>query len=188
VTARANLGEQSSSTAIPFSFGVGLSGEATVGVAPSWMPGVGLFTSFEWALGPLLQPALRLGAVRTQRSGFLVTGGTAEFSSTVVTLEACPFSFRAPALSLRPCALLAGGALVAGGSRTSEGQSHTRAWWLSGGSLVLAYTPLPPLEIVAKVSAGAPWSRDQFQFDPVVFHRVSPIVVGAGLGVGLRFP
>lgn len=179
---------RSSSIAIPFTFGIGLSGEANVGVAPRWMPGVGLFTSFEWAAGPLFRPALRLSVVRTQRDGFVVTGGTASFVSTVVTLEVCPFDFRVTSLSLRPCGLLAGGALVASGSQTSARQSHTRAWWLSGGSLVIAYEALPALEIVAKFSAGAPWSRDQFQFEPVVFHRVSAMVVGAGLGVGLRFP
>lgn len=156
------------------------------GVAPVAMAGVGLSLEFAFGAG-WLAPQLRLEGVHYFGVTYPTDGGDARFELDSVEVFACPFRLGSERVSLRPCAALTGGRLVASGRDTVSASSHTRALWIVGGALALGIRPSPLLLVSADLSVGAPTARDSFQFAPDEFHQVSSILVSGSLGIGVEF-
>jgi len=160
--------------------------QGLVGVAPATMAGVGL--NLELAIGQgWLAPQLRLAGVHYFGVTYATDGGDARFELDTLELFACPVQLGSAEYSLRPCATLVGGQLVASGRATENPSSHQRALWIVGGALALGVRPTSLLLLSADFGVGAPTARDSFQFAPEEFHQVSSIVVSGSLGVGLEF-
>ncbi|HEU5076897.1 MAG TPA: hypothetical protein VFU02_22055 [Polyangiaceae bacterium] len=156
------------------------------GVAPTVMAGVGL--NLEVAAGQgLFAPQLRLRGVHYFGVTYPTDGGDARFEFDTLELFACPLRLGSPDVSLRPCATFTGGRLIASGRETTNPNTHTRALWILGGALSLAVRPTSFMLLSADLSAGAPTTRDSFQFAPDEFHQISSIVLGASLGLGVEF-
>ena len=156
------------------------------GVAPRAMAGVGL--NLELAVGQgWLAPQLRLSGVHYFGVTYPADGGDARFELDSLELFACPIRFGSADVSLRPCATVVGGRLVASGHETVNPSSHTRALWIIGGAVVFGVRPTSPLLVSADLSVGAPTVRDRFQFAPDEFHQVSSIVISTSLGLGVEF-
>jgi len=156
------------------------------GVAPAAMAGVGL--NLELAIGRgWLAPQLRVRGIHYFGVTYTADGGDARFELDSLELFACPLRLGSAAYSLRPCATLVGGQLVASGRATENPSSHTRTLWIVGGALALGVRPTSLLLISADLNVGAPTARDSFQFAPEEFHQVSPVVVSGSLGVGVEF-
>lgn len=170
----------------PVVFGASALLQGISGVAPTAMPGAGL--NLELAIGQSwLAPQLRLEAVHYFGVTYSADGGDARFELDTLELFACPFRLGSRHVSLRPCATLVGGRLVASGRETTNRESHTRALWIVGGALALGIRPASLLLVSADLSVGAPTTRDSFQFAPNEFHQVSSVVVSASLGLGVEF-
>jgi hypothetical protein len=166
-----------------------LSFDTVWGPAPKVMLGFGASLLGAYERDSVLSPAVRLSFSHFTRGGFEVTGGSAEFSLDVGSLELCPLRARAGPLRLYPCLLrVAAGRLEATGSHTEAPQSRGRPWGELGSSLLAQVRPGGALELDLSVAAGWPWARDRFQFEPIEFHKVSGVVWSLGAAAGVTFP
>lgn len=160
--------------------------QGLVGVAPTAMAGIGL--NVELAIGQgWLAPQLRLAGVHYFGVTYRADGGDARFELDTLELFACPLRLGSAEFSLRPCATLVGGQLVASGRATENPSSHQRALWIIGGALALGVRPTSLLLLSADLGVGAPTARDSFQFAPEQFHQVWPVLISGSLGVGVEF-
>jgi hypothetical protein len=188
--------EPPASTAERIAFGgsVTLAGQALFGPAPAALPGIGFSLSGRIDRPSVVAPVLRLGYAHSVRGGFAPEEGvgTASFVLDAGTLEACPLRVGTRVVSVLPCALVSGGRLRVSGSEALLAQSHSRPWWVAGGSLLGLLRPVGLLEVQASFSVGIPLIRDVFQFAPAapghVVHSVPGVAYGVGLGAGLAFP
>ena len=161
--------------------------EGISGVAPAPMLGFGVSAGVAWGRG-ILAPELRLMFVHFLGLTYPSHGGDSHFELDGAKLLACPIRLGPDAFALRPCAFGFGGRLGASGRDTINPQSHSRPFWLLGGSLVAVYRPASVLLFMGDISLGAPLVRDSFQFAPEQFHQVEQTVLSAGFAVGLQYP
>lgn len=166
---------------------VGVMGELDFGVAPGPLYGGGLFLSTSlsrggfWAPGALLRA--RYGRSAAQQEAL----GQATFELFALSGAFCPSQLGGAEAHLSLCALVEGGALRAVGSEIFAPQTSLRAWVSAGPWLSAAYNFWGKISLVGQGGVAFPVIRDAFQFDDQVFHRVSPVVGSASLGLALKF-
>jgi hypothetical protein len=95
-------------------------------------------------------------------------------------------------LSARACAVLDAGELWARGENISggTGKTLTMLWLGAGAAGRFEVAILPALSLEAEAHLLALYRHDKFVFEPneVSVHAVSPLSVGANLGLVLRLP
>jgi hypothetical protein len=169
-------------------------GQASWGPAPSFLPGIGLALAVELETGTLFSPLARASYVHSGGGGFNPETGTGEaaFELNQGTLEICPLRLGSRKAALYPCPSFTGGRLLAKGSDTLDAETHSRPWWVIGGTLLALFHPFGPLELQLSGSAGIPLIRDTFQFEPEepghLVHEVPGAAFAIGLGAGAVFP
>jgi hypothetical protein len=162
-------------------------GSAMTGPAPSAMFGLGVYGFLAFDRASPVTLALRLTAAHQGRRGLRQTGGIADFALDVAGLDLCGLRLRVGPFTARACAASRLGRLVATGSESYDAQSHSRLFASVGGlALVTALLPAA-IEITAEAGLGWALIRDEFTFNPQVFHRTPPALVTLGLGMGRRF-
>jgi hypothetical protein len=158
------------------------------GPAPMVLPGFGMFVGLEGLPGFPERSLVRVSALRHRRGNFEAAGGVADFSLDTLRLDACPFGFGRAGLRAYLCLEAEYGRLEAEGSVTVDGQRRSRPWRSLGAGALVAYSPLPVLELGLLGALEHPLVRDTFQFEPEAFHEVGPVGARLELALGLRLP
>ncbi len=183
-----SLSSSAAPARIQFAAGGGVA--STLGVAPSPMAGFALFVEAAPALASSWLPLLRLGVQQAWSGAVDVTGaGSARFSSTVGTLDACPLRWGTDRLALMPCVRLDGGVLGGRGSNIAHPSSSERLWFDAGAVARLRWAFA--WRLFADLEAGAlvPITRPRFHFDAPDLSAPQPGLVGAvtAFHLGSRF-
>jgi hypothetical protein len=147
-----------------------------------------VFVQLGWERDSVWSPAARLSAAHGWLSSVEEPGGRADFELQGVSLDLCILRWRWGPAAVRGCGSGALGRFSASGSATYDPAAHARALATLGGSVLFSVALPAQLALHAALGFGVPLSRDSFAFRPEVFHRVAPVVVDLGLGVGARFP
>lgn len=165
---------------------VGLGGAAAWGVAPELMWGGALFAAVNWgdAVGPL--GLLRLEAQVDLAPQREFVGGSAEFRRVTGELFLAP-DWRLGRLGLAPGLSGRAGLLQARGSSTVDQQSYDRIWVEAGAGLLSRLELFSGWSLEAEARLSKPLTRYAFQFDPVVFHRVSSWLGHVGIFASKTF-
>ncbi len=179
------------------SVGAALYGEALWGPAPSALPGAGIMASIGWDRRAVLSPVVRLRVGLASRGGFEPgpgTSGTVTFRVIDATLELCPLRFGVSMVAVLACAMGSGGQLWAAGRQTTGTQDHGEPWAAVGGSAVLAFRPVPSIELQAFSTVGGVLNRPGYEFSRpeenihIYIHRVGTVARAVGGAVGIAFP
>jgi len=169
-------------------FGGGATGQATFGLTPGALPGLGVYLIAALDREALWSPALVLTGTHAWTNGLVETGGTAAFTLDALTLDACPLRLHLAPVEARACGTALYGRLGASGSDTYAQASASRPFASAGGALLLSLELGRRFEVTGRLGAGASLIRDSFAFTPAVFHRTAAVTIAAGLGLGVRFP
>ncbi len=164
---------------------VGFALNAAFHVVPETAVGGALFLDVASRSHTVLAPLLRGSLSHVERRGLSEPGGNASFSSSLVTLSACPLRLGATALVFRPCALGSGGLLRAWSSNTPDPQAQSRQYWSWGGSAILFLKLSQALELTLDSALGVTLVRDQFTLGGARFWQTPALYLSTGLG--LRF-
>lgn len=165
---------------------VGLGGAATWGVAPRSLWGAAAFAAMSW--GPRFGAG---GLVRISASGDFhgaaaFPGGVAVFRRWSGELAVGP-EWHLGGVHLGVAATGRAGLLRAAGRSTLEPQSYDRLW-LDAGAAVLGRAELfDGWFLETELGLGKPLTRYAFQFDPIVFHRVSSWLIHVGIAASAAF-
>jgi hypothetical protein len=176
------------SALLPERWGVGVGGRVLSGPAPKLLVGVELGVEFLWNPRSVLSPRLALAVNRSWSGRVVASGGHALFTLDQFLLEFCPVRLGAERWDLRPCLGGTAGAITAEGSNTVDARRVTRPWGTFGVGLRASARPLEALELWAAAGIAAAIIRDQFQFEPSVFHEVPEEVLTGTLGFSALFP
>ena len=170
-------------------FALQLAAQSFVAPAPGVMLGIGAYATAGFDGASIWSPALVLGAARAWRSGVDARGGTASFTLDVAMIDACAVRFGFASIEARLCTSALGGRLSAEGSNTLNAPGAVaRPFWAIGGSVLFTATVGARFEITARLAAGVNLVRDEFKFEPFVFHEVPPVTFAPSIGLGARFP
>ena len=168
---------------------VQLAGQSFIAPAPGVMLGIGVYALAGLDSASVWSPALVLGAARAWRSGVEARGGTASFTLDAAMLDACAARFAFASIETRLCASALGGRLSAEGANTLNPPGVVaRPFWVVGGSALFTTTVGARFEMSARLAAGVNLVRDEFRFDPIVFHKVRAVTFSPSIGFGTRFP
>jgi hypothetical protein len=169
-------------------FGAHLSGQTIFGPAPSFMPGVSLYTIAVLERQTLWSPALLVGVSHVGRSGLAKPGGTASFTLDAASVDACPLRLSVATLEARACAAVLLGRMTADGSDTENEATSRRMFMVTGASAVLTTGLGSVFEVVARLGMGVTLVRDSYAFSSSVFHQADRLTTSASLGIGIRLP
>lgn len=165
---------------------VGVGGAAVWGVAPEQMWGGAAFVAVNWGddVGPLGLVRLAAQADLGQQRDF--TGGSAEFRRWTGELFLAP-EWDLGRFGLAPGVSGRAGLLQARGSSTVDQQSYDRIWVEVGAGLLGRLELFSGWHLEAEGRVSKPLTRYAFQFDPVVFHRVSSWLGHVGIFASKAF-
>jgi hypothetical protein len=136
-----------------------------------WSPAIALSAGYQW-VGGLHEP-----------------GGTADFALSTANISLCPLQIRPISqFAARFCGSAGVGALFASGRDTYRPRSPTRPYAELGGALLLSAFLTEKVELSGLFAGERALILDTFQFSPERFHRVSPVTLRFGLGLGFRIP
>lgn len=173
---------------VPDRFGAGAGVRAHLGPAPSAMFGPELTFELLYAPESIGSTRLAVAASRSWSGHVVREQGEADFTLDQLLIELCPVRFGQARWELRPCLTGAGGRVIARGSGTNEPQTATRPWGFFGASARVSGRPASFLELWTAIGIGAALVRDQYQFEPIVFHTVPQETVTGALGLSALFP
>jgi hypothetical protein len=170
-------------------FALQLAGQSFVAPAPGVMIGLGVYAMAGLDTASIWSPALVLGVSRAWRSSVEARGGTASFRLDAATIDACAVRFAFAAVETRLCAWALGGRLTAEGTHTLNAPGAVACpFWGVGGTALFTVTIAARFEVSARLAAGVNLVRDEFKFDPSVFHEVPAVTLAPSMGFGARFP
>jgi hypothetical protein len=170
-------------------FALQLAGQSFVAPAPGVMIGLGIYAMVGLDTASLWSPALVLGVTRAWRSSVEARGGTASFTLDAAMLDACAVRFALAAIETRLCVWALGGSLTAEGTNTLNAPGAVaRPFWAVGGTVMFSAAIGARFEMTARLAAGVNLVRDEFKFDPIVFHEVAAVTFAPSIGFGARFP
>jgi hypothetical protein len=152
------------------------------------MPGVAVYVVAALNRDAPWSPALFLGGTHAWTTDLTEPGGTAAFTLDALSLDACALRAAASVFDARACANTVVGQLTSTGSTTRNPATAARPFAVAGVATILTVRLLPPLELSARLAAGATLVRDSFEFTPVVFYRAAPVTLSGSLGLGVRWP
>jgi hypothetical protein len=171
-------------------FGADAAATSVAGMAQGVIFGGALFTEAslersEW------RPTLRLGVQRAWSGTEDATnGGSARFTWTVGTLEACPVRWGRGSVSLTPCAHFDAGVLSGSGANVAVPRDDARLWLDVAAVARGQWEFLSSLYVAAEAGALVPLTRPRFHFDSPDSTVLQPSPVGAvaSLALGSHFP
>jgi hypothetical protein len=168
--------------------GLGLSAAvgAKAGPAPSLMWGWGASANLNLERPSTWSPQMRMTALMYSKDAYLERGGMADFSMLEFQLSVCPLVLRHKQLRLRPCLAASYGRLNASGTRTFVPASESVAWLEGDVQVEVTWQPISMLMLFIAPTAGIPFKRYSFGFEPYVFHQVPSVILSGIAGVGLR--
>jgi len=136
-----------------------------------------------------LAPSLRLSLTHAEGS-IDFFGAGAGLAWTTGRASICPLrADLASSLSLRPCAGLEVGVLVASPVGLVSARSATRAWVAPSLLGRLRWQVVASIFVEGEVGLAAPLVRDQIAADPgITLYRAPALVPLASLSAGVRFP
>jgi hypothetical protein len=170
-------------------FALQLAAQSFVAPAPGVMIGVGVHARAGVDTPSIWSPALVLGVARAWRSGVEARGGTASFTLDAAILDLCAVRFALASVETRVCASALGGRLRAEGTDTLNSPGAVaRPFWVAGGSALFTAPIGARFEVSARLAAGVNLVRDEFKFEPVVFHEVPVVTFAPSVAFGTRFP
>jgi len=167
-------------------FGLYVAGQATVGPAPRFMPGVAVYAVAALERDEIWAPALILGFMHAWRGGLDEPGGTAAFSLDAASLDACPIRWRSPPIEVRPCASATVGRMVSTGTDTDQQASAARPFVATGVAFNVSVGDA--FVVLGRFGFDLTLIRDSYQFGDAAFHRSGRFTMSAGLGLGVRWP
>jgi hypothetical protein len=166
-----------------------VAGEAAWGPAPDLMPGFAAYALLAFDRASAWSPAVGLGGIGVWSRSSSEWGGTASFSLAAATVDACALRFALNAFEVRLCGSSLIGRLSATGTDAmNETTTVPGAFVSAGASGLLSWDIGAGLALGARLSSRANLVRDEFEFRPRVFHRVSALTLAGDLGLGLRWP
>jgi hypothetical protein len=168
---------------------LGLDGKLLGAIAPDTMPGGGLYGELDSTGRRWLDPSVRLSLFSAANRVF--ESPQARFTLLAARSDGCPVRVGSERLSVRPCAAVDVGDLLAKG--LGAGVSKTSANpWVTVGPLVRGRWSPGGGRFFIDVDAAAlfPVTRPNFVFaQPTTqFYRVPVVLPTASLGAGVRFP
>jgi hypothetical protein len=170
-------------------FALQLAGQSFFAPAPGVMVGLGVYAMAGLDTASIWSPALALGVTRAWRSGVEARGGTASFTLDAAMLDACAVRFAFAAIEARFCAWALGGSLTAEGTNTLNAPGAVaRPFWVVGGTAMFTAALGARFEMSARLAAGVNLVRDEFKFEPIVFHEVPAVTLAPSIAFGARFP
>lgn len=169
-------------------YGAGAFATAIVGPAPDTMLGFGVQISAALERESIWSPALVLRGLHAWKNNLVETGGIAAFTLDALALDACPLRLRVAILAAHACGAGLVGRLSATGSNTYSPRAENPTFATLGGAVILTLDLGPLVTLSARFGLGASLLRYTFAFSPVEFHRVPETIIGADLGIGVRFP
>ena len=169
-------------------FGGGAVAQELFGLAPTALPGLGVYLMATLDREALWSPALVVAGTHAWSSGLAEPGGVATFTLDAITLDACALRLRFASAGARACGTALYGRLGAAGSVTYSPATAARPFAGAGGALLFSLELARFFELSGRLGASASLIRDSFAFTPAVFHRTAAVTIAAGLGVGVRFP
>ena len=128
---------------------------------------------------------LRGGFERSTVSDVTNGTGTASFTWTFGTLDACPLEWRWRTFALPLCARIEGGELDGTGVHVTPALEAKRGWLAVAAVGRLRWAPIPHFSIELEGGPRAPLIRDHFLFEPsTAYYQPGPI--GGLLGGDVR--
>jgi hypothetical protein len=164
--------------------------ESVSGPAPALLNGFGVQALLDLEHGrSVWSPAIALSGGYQWIGGLREPGGTADFALSTANIALCPLQIRPISrLAARFCGSGGVGALFASGRDTNRPRSPTRPYAELGGALLLSAFLTEKIELSGLFGAERALILDTFQFSPERFHRVAPLTLRFGLGLGFRIP
>lgn len=163
----------------------GLGGSAAFGVSPNPLWGASAFLDVHVGAAPVTGLfRLQLGA--ETNFGETLAGGNATFQRWTAALFAGPKS-EWGRVYVAPTGFARGGVLEARGSDTLESRQHREPWLEAGLAMIFGVEVSSGWFWEVSVAGTRPLTRYAFQFEPVVFHRVSPWLAHVGIFTSAKF-
>jgi hypothetical protein len=157
------------------------------GVTPDVLAAVSPYLGWQ-ATDGTLAPELRLSAIRSM-SNEAVSNGQASFVWTAGRLDGCPVAWQAAALRVAPCARIEAGAIEVETTGVPAPRTRLRGWFAAGVLIRAEWSLVDALFADAELAALVRASNDRFVVLPdTTLYQVQLIGLGAGLGLGARFP
>ncbi len=176
------------SSSRPLQASLGAFARLGVGATPNAAFGAGLGTELTTELAPGWRASLRMQVSHERPADFVTRAGAAHFEQTLASLDVCPRRLAFGNVEFVPCIQVTAGAFLAEGQATYA-PTRTLRGWVDAGPSLLIDVPLGDTFVWSTRGAlGFPWTRDAFQFDDVVFHRVGSVVGAVTLGIYFRLP
>jgi len=176
----------------PWAIAVGIDGGAVVGLFPKPAPRVSLFGEARARRASLFAPSVRLSASGAVGSSVGELPGSATFRWLAASLDACPLRLRlVESLHAMPCVFVEGGILSGRGADVTAPAVESRRWVALGMTARLQWQIAASFFLEAQGRLEAPLARDTFVFEAperVVVHVVPPVLGGADIGIGVRWP
>jgi hypothetical protein len=169
-------------------FAAGVGADVSWGVTPEVMFGPRASVEATSPRRGVLGLSLRAAVARAARASMPVSGGEADFTWTIGTLDICPLRWEQGSLTLAPCARLEAGKLDGTGVNVMPVHDAPRGWLAVAALARLRWTFAPPLALEIEGGVRAPFIRDRFIFDPdTLVYQPPPLSALAGAGLVVTF-
>ncbi len=156
---------------------------AETGVAPRWMPGIGVFFQRVAEGDGVLVPAFRLTALAARASSQTPDG---ELAITLFEgrLEACPLQLGGTSVVLRPCAGVEAG-MIRGELSRPPGKTDSGPWLALVAHPRIGFALGPALELDASAGILVPLIRQEFVLagDAAVLQETAAAAFQTGIGL-----
>lgn len=162
-------------------------GVSTVwGVAPGLMWGAAGFLHADFAADQALGGWVRVQVAGDTSFGQSFDGGVAEFQRLTGALFVGP-RWSVGDFHLAPAGVGRGGVFQARGRDTIDARAYRRPWFEAGLALMVGVELFPDWFLELELAGSRAFTRYAFQFEPVVFHDVSPWLAHAGIYTSTSF-
>lgn len=165
---------------------LGLGGSAAFGIAPSALWGGSAFAAMSWGPSYGAGGLVRIGVGGDVSSARGFAGGVAAFQRYTGELALGP-EWHLGAVHFGAAAVGRAGLVRARGRSTIQPQSHDRPWAEAGAAVLGRTEFLQGWYLEAELAVSKPLTRYAFQFDPLVFHRVSSWLTHVGIAASAAF-
>lgn len=164
----------------------GLGASAGLGVAPNPLWGAAAFIELDFGAVQPVSALLRLQLGAETNFGKEFAGGRATFRLWTASVFAGPRS-KWGRVYVAPTGFARGGVLESQGSDTLESRQHSEPWFEAGLAMIFGVEVLSGWFWEVNGGGARPLTQYAFQFEPVVFHRVSPWLAHVGIYTSAKF-
>ncbi len=164
----------------------GLGGSSGWGIAPGPMWGAAGFIQADFATDAPVGGWLRVQITADTSAARSFEGGMAQFQRLTASLFAGP-RWSVGDVHIAPAGFVRGGVFHARGRDTLEPRGYNRPWFEAGLTMMVGAELLPSWFLELEVAGSRAFTRYAFEFDPVVFHHVSPWLAHVGIYTSTSF-